>query len=62
MFNIQDLVGKTMEEVMSRLEQEGIWFRLINVDGVPYIGTADFHPDRANLYVENGVVTKIVMG
>jgi hypothetical protein len=38
----------------------GIKIRIYRLDGNPMIVTADYRTDRLNVYVDDGVITKIV--
>lgn len=52
----------TEEELTSKLTSKGINYRVERRDGQSYPLTMDYVPDRANLTIENGMVTKIRYG
>lgn len=55
-------VGHTEQEVTDAVVSGGGHVRVVRRDGIPHIATRDCVPNRANLTVENGVVTKITFG
>lgn len=55
-------VGKTEKEVTDAVIEGGGTARVVRRDGEPYIVTMDLRANRANLTIENGIVTKITFG
>lgn len=60
--NLNDLVNKTIEEVINYLELRKTNYRISVQDNQPIILTCDYNPTRVNLEVHNGIVTSIKFG
>jgi hypothetical protein len=58
----ESLIGKTVKDVEAHCITSGLTARLVEEDGVGFIGTCDYDISRLNLTVEKGVVTKISRG
>lgn len=56
------LVGQKTAAATKAAEDAGYTVRIVEVDGVPRAVTADLRPDRINLTIEDGVVTKATAG
>lgn len=55
-----DLVGLSVEEARSRVEQAGLPFRHLELDSsVPYMLSADLRPGRVTATARSGVVIKV---
>lgn len=54
------LIGKTYEEAQEILRNAN--YRLVMRDGINYMITTDFKPERYNIHLENNIVTKVNMG
>lgn len=54
----QELIGKTLKEANQVVESyESI--RVNELDGKHMAGTCDFNPDRINVVIDDGVITRI---
>lgn len=58
----REAIGHTEEEVTTAVLEGGGEVRVTKRDGVNKICTRDFHPNRANLKIEKGIVTAIDFG
>ncbi len=56
------LIGKPQDEVREQIRQAGYISRVVSVDGVHSIITMELRTNRANLFVDQGLVTKITFG
>lgn len=56
MINENDYVGKTIEEARKAALLNGLGFRIMMVDDLPTMSTADLRPDRVNVKVSGGIV------
>lgn len=61
MENIDNLIGLTLEQFKELVDKNAI-VRLMREDNNHYFGTCDFHPDRYNLELDNGLITKVYFG
>lgn len=59
---VSPLIGRTLTENQRWLSQNGVRYRVVNVDGVAKPATADLVRDRWNLTVKRGVVTSAYRG
>lgn len=57
-FELSDVEGKTLTEVESWAAGKDWTVRTVAVDGEPMAATMDYRPDRVNVQVEAGVVTR----
>lgn len=48
-----------VEYVLSVVQQTR---RVVSKDGKPYVVTRDFRPDRINISIDNGIITKATCG
>ena len=55
-------VGHGEQEVTDAVVSGGGTVRVARRDGVPHVCSRDHVPNRANLTIENGIVTKITFG
>ena len=60
--NLNYIIGKTVEQAEKELQSIDMIARITMLDGEGQIGTCDFRMDRANLTVENNIVTEISVG
>ena len=58
--NIGTLVGKAVDAASAAAEDHGCELRVVQEDGEDLAVTLDFNPDRINVAVEEGTITKIV--
>lgn len=58
----QQVKGKTVKEADKIITAAGLRSRIVSVDGVPNIVTADFVDNRINLDISDGVVTGTSIG
>jgi heat shock protein HslJ len=56
------LVGMPADEAQSAAEEAGYTFRVLAEDGVNNAVTSDYRPDRINVEIESGKVTKVSVG
>jgi hypothetical protein len=54
----QIFIGHTLEETEGIL-QKPYYFRVTKENGVNYMVTCDFVPERVNITLENGIITEI---
>lgn len=57
-----DIVGKKKVDAVRLIEGKGLCCRITSEDGKYFVMTADFHPDRFNLDVKDGVVVNAALG
>lgn len=50
------------ETLIQNLNNWGVNYRIISEDNNFFVVTSDFKPERWNLEIEKGIVTKIVFG
>ncbi|MFW6855298.1 hypothetical protein ACODYM_28825 [Burkholderia gladioli] len=60
--NRPKLIGLTEEQAVDMLQNAGHNYRVVNRDGVPRVSTADVKANRANLTIQNGLVTDVSYG
>jgi hypothetical protein len=58
----EKVVGMKVEDAGKLIEAYGLRGRIVSVDGVPNIVTADFVNNRINLDIADGVVTGATIG
>jgi phosphoglycolate phosphatase-like HAD superfamily hydrolase len=58
-FDATAIVGDTVKDATAAASAKGCSVRVVVEDGKPLAATQDFRPDRVNVVVEDGVVTKI---
>lgn len=56
------VVGMTEEEAHAIGSKHGFAVRAVNRDGVQFILSADFKPNRRNIVLKQGVVTEVTRG
>lgn len=56
------LVGMTAQEAQDAVEAKGLTYRVLSEDGQENAVTADYRPDRINVEIEDGTVTKATVG
>ncbi len=61
-FKKSSIVGLELEYAEDILEERNIIYRVVMIDNVPFMLTADYKPERLNLYIEDGKVVKITNG
>lgn len=54
------LTGMDFKEAKKILEEKGFSIRISNEDGINMWGTMDIRPDRVNVDVKNGKITKVL--
>ena len=54
------LVGETVDQASVTAKDHGCEVRVVEEDGEEFAVTLDFNPDRINVAVEDGAITKIV--
>lgn len=59
---LQSLIGKTESAVKELGKAENFAVRVRILDGQSLAGTQDMHANRANLQVDNGIVTNAWSG
>jgi hypothetical protein len=57
-----DTLEADYERAVKFIAEEGFESRLASKDGEFFILTAEFNPERINLYIENGIVIKTTIG
>lgn len=62
MNKFNDLVGKSEQEVVSKLKEDDKTYRVVKRDDEEYMKTMDYDENRLNLSIEAGVVVSIVVG
>lgn len=60
--NTEDLIGMSFEYVKEASRNLGVPVRKVAEDGRYFVCTADYIPERINVEVENGKVTKAFLG
>jgi hypothetical protein len=53
------IIGMTVPQAEHTLQKRGLTLRMIMEDGIPFMLTQDFRPDRMNVEVKNGKVVRI---
>jgi len=61
-FDLSQLIGFTEEEAMTELNKSGLIVRIRRRDTQSFMLTMDFRRDRVNLEIDNGRVTKALIG
>lgn len=56
------LIGMKKEAADIAAEAEGFKTRVVEQDGQHFAGTCDYRFDRINLYITDGVITKVAIG
>jgi hypothetical protein len=62
MKTMNNLLGKTLEEAKTYLEESGFTWRIVSTDGSLQLLTCDFKYNRVNLTIENGYITGAKIG
>ena len=57
-----ECIGKTLPEVTNIIKSNNMTLRVMREDKLNYFGTCDFNMERANLQIDNGIVTKVSFG
>lgn len=57
-FSLSDIEGKTLDEAEQWAAGADMTIRVVSEDGEPKAATMDYRPDRINVQVEAGVVTR----
>ena len=57
---MENLVGLTLKSAKENLKDR--YYRIVRIDGIGMMITCDFHPDRANLEIENNIVVRAYHG
>lgn len=57
----EQFIGLTLEEadMLAGKQEPVVYIRVTNRNGVPRIVTRDYHTDRVNVYVVDGMITRI---
>lgn len=58
----KDLIGMTVEAAVDWLKTHNYKHRIVRQDERRFMVTMDYRPDRRNLTIENGIVTKVKRG
>lgn len=53
------ILGKNFEEMQAECVASGWILRPTRIDGNRMIGTADYKPNRINVEVDDGIITKV---
>lgn len=61
-FDINNLIGKCIEEVRNELKDSDISFRIVRNDDKFYMITCDFRFDRINIEIDDNKITKVDIG
>lgn len=56
------IIGMSEGQASTFLTAEGIDYRIVERDGESFPVTMDYSPERANLTIQNGVVTEVQFG
>ncbi len=56
------VVGMTEADAQAAVQEAGLQFRVLSVDGQPNMATTDYRVDRVNVDIEDGKVTKATIG
>lgn len=59
---LDELIGKSKEEVIAKLDTSNLNYRVIREDGVRYPHTMEMRPTRANLEFDDNKFTKYKFG
>lgn len=57
---MKEIIGKSETEVARVLKKKGKILRVMQRNGKDHCGTCDFQPDRVNVAVEDGTITKFL--
>lgn len=57
---MENLIGLTLESAKEKLKDKD--YRVVRIDGVGMMITCDFISDRANLEIEDNIVTRVYGG
>ena len=55
-----NIVGKTECEAESVLRKHGKQLRVVQRDDTSFVGSCEYWPDRINVVVESGKISKII--
>ena len=58
-FNIELLLGKSLENAKRVAAKHGYTLRTVFIDGKPQAATMDYSPDRLNVVLRDDVVTQL---
>ena len=58
----EEVVGKTTKEALKIIRNNGLIARTMREDKEGFMGTCEYRPDRVNLEIDKGVVTKAYFG
>lgn len=59
---VVEMVGLTEAEAAAVAEDLGLTVRVVERDGESFPATMDYNPERVNLSIEDGLVTKATLG
>lgn len=59
---MNSLIGLSKAEAIDILKSNGSSYRISKQQGHYNIVTRDYHPERFNLEIEDGIVVKVTMG
>lgn len=62
MNNANEVIGMTEADAIAKIETAGFVYRIMERDGVNFMGTCDYRTDRVNLSITEGVVTHADVG
>ena len=57
---MKELIGLDLDSARKKLENKD--FRIVRIDGRAYMITADYHPERLNLEIENNIIVNVYGG
>ena len=57
-----DLLNRPEKEVINELKRKNARYRIVGRDGESFVITMDYNPGRYNLYITDGIVTRVRMG
>jgi len=57
-----DLIGRSKENAISKIEYDEFVYRIIKEDGIYYMMTMDHKPNRINLEIENDIIISANFG
>ena len=55
-------IGCEWESIRLELIEWGVDYRLVRRDTTHFVLTCDFRPERLNIEVDNGIITKVYEG
>lgn len=61
-FDPNDYIGLSLGAARIEADSNGLTARVVRVDDISYIVTFDSNPSRVNFEIDNGIVTKAVIG